>query len=944
MLIMRQSMPQRCFSRLVLWVLVAGAVVALPRALIAQQTVATPAPKDSHPLTELTLNGLLARNISWGYLGYLVRTHGLAFSPSSQLLEQIDAAGGTAVVPIIKSARVILAPDPSRLSRDFVNSLRQCAMFFDKDDYAAASSRCSAAAAIEPNNPWPFMGLSEIAIEQKKYSDAVSFAHKAVALAPMMAEAHFSLGEAFAMNGEGDSAADELKEVVNLDPKEVDALVMLGDLYTPPDRSDDGDNSTALAYYESAATLAPEDPDIHQRLASLYSKEKLPAAAIHEYEILEKLEPKNDAWPRAEGRLSIGVENYPDAIAAYGRVLALKPDDSDAHYWRGHSLLQQKKYAAAVMDLHEAQLADPKSRNPNFDLGLAFEDEGEYDAAVASFEQVLQIDPQDCPAFVNIGWAQVRQKREAEALDAYNRAVQCEGDNTVALDNLAIQLTNIGQPEKAVPILKHSLAIDPSNEGTHLDLGSAFESLRELKLAEPEYQKAVDLAPQDPLALEDLCKALDHIGEGVRAIPVCQRAVNLDPRSVERWYSFAAVLTYEKNFESRIGDARAATSRDPQSPGAWDVQALVLYKAGQLAQALDAARTAVSLDPQNPAFHIELGAIYESSGDSSRAIAEERTALQIEPDNLTSMFVLAVELWNHDDAAGAEALFRKAATAGNHMGDSLMYLGLIADLQGDSKAAVEYDKKCLAHEPDDPTALSNFAIHLAETGDVKDGLVSAQRVITAHPDYPFGHKALGYVLATERNWPAAIAQYRAAAKLDPGNLQRQVDLAVTLRDSGDLTGAKKAYLVVMKKQPKNMGRWIDFGNLLMGMHDDAGAHDAYNRAVAIDPKNAVALNDLAWFYVTCFHPKFRNASQALLLARKANDLSNWKDPNIIDTYAAALEMNRQPGSAAIAESEAVYLAPSRTDLRATLNRYEAEAAKKKSSVRRPRRAKQKSDS
>jgi tetratricopeptide (TPR) repeat protein len=924
---MRLSTSQRCLSRFVLWVAVTGAIATLPRTLIAQQPAATAAPPDSHALTELTLSGLLARNASWGYLGYLVRTHGLAFSPSSQLLGQIDAAGGAAVVSIIKSARVTLAADPSRLNRDFMESLRQCAMFFDKDDYAVASSHCSAAAAIEPNNPWPLMGLSEIAIEQKKYSDAISFAHKAVVLAPMMAEAHFSLGEAFAMNGEGDSAADELKEAVGLDPNEVDALMMLGDLYAPSGASGGGDAGIALTYYRSAVALVPDDPDVHQRLASLYSKKNEPAVAIQEYEILEQLEPKNDAWPRAEGRLLIETENYPDAIAAYGRVLAIKPDDADAHYWRGHAFLQQGKYAAAVVDLHEAQIADPKNRDPNFDLGLALEDEGEYETAVASFEQALQIDPKDCPAFVNIGWARERQKHEAEALNAYNRAVQCEGDNTVALDNLAIQLTNAGQPEKAVPILKRSLAIDPSNAGTHLDLGSAFESLRELELAEPEYQKAVDLAPQDPLALEDLCKGLDHIGERVRAIPICQRAVTIDPRSVERWYSFAAVLGYEKNFEPLIENAREATARDPQSQVAWDVQALVLYKAGQLAQALDAAHTAVALDPQNPAFHIELGAIYESLGDSSHAIAEERTALQIEPNNLTSMFVLAVELWNHDDATGAEALFRKTATDGNHIGDSLMYLGLIADLRRDSKTAVEYDKKCLAHEPDDPTALSNFAVHLAETGDVKAGLVAAERVVTAHPDFPFGHEALGYVLADEKNWPAAIAQYREAANLDPSNLQRQVDLAVMLRYSGDQAAAKKAYLVVIKKQPTNVGRWVDFGNLLMGMHDDAGARDAYRKAVLLDPKNALALNDLAWFYVTCFHPRFRNASQALLLAKKANDLSDWKDPNIIDTYAAALDMNGQPANAAITEREAVYLAPSRTDLQASLNKYEAEAAK-----------------
>ena len=113
--------------------------------------------------------------------------------------------------------------------------------------------------------------------------------------------------------------------------------------------------------------------------------------------------------------------------------------------------------------------------------------------------------------------------------------------------------------------------------------------------------------------------------------------------------------------------------------------------------------------------------------------------------------------------------------------------------------------------------------------------------------------------------------------------------------------------------------------MLMNMHDDADAQNALERAVALDPKNTIALNNLAWFHATCFHQSFRNLARAIRLAKQANDLGGWKNPNDIDTYAAALDLAGKHADAAIAEQQAVSLAPKRTDLQNTLKKYQSEA-------------------
>jgi len=71
----------------------------------------------------------------------------------------------------------------------------------------------------------------------------------------------------------------------------------------------------------------------------------------------------------------------------------------------------------------------------------------------------------------------------------------------------------------------------------------------------------------------------------------------------------------------------------------------------------------------------------------------------------------------------------------------------------------------------------------------------------------------------------------------------------------------------------------------MGQYDRAIAD--FNKALEIDSMVAETYNNLAWLYATAKAPDFLNGKKAVELARKACDLSDWKDPNTLDTLAAA---------------------------------------------------------
>src|SRR5262249_20827274 len=75
------------------------------------------------------------------------------------------------------------------------------------------------------------------------------------------------------------------------------------------------------------------------------------------------------------------------ADAAFGRALALKPDDPQAQYRLGNTLYEKKKYAEAVAAYRKAIELQPDYPEPYNGLGNALAGQKKLDEAVAAFRR-----------------------------------------------------------------------------------------------------------------------------------------------------------------------------------------------------------------------------------------------------------------------------------------------------------------------------------------------------------------------------------------------------------------------------------------------------------------------------------------------------------------------------------------------------------------------------
>jgi tetratricopeptide (TPR) repeat protein len=102
-------------------------------------------------------------------------------------------------------------------------------------------------------DPWPYLDLGILLLDQARAADAQPFLEKAVELDPKSAWAHEKLGMALVANGDANRGTRELQLAVGLDPKDPKAHFELGRAYRAA-----GQQDKARAEFELSKSLYGE--------------------------------------------------------------------------------------------------------------------------------------------------------------------------------------------------------------------------------------------------------------------------------------------------------------------------------------------------------------------------------------------------------------------------------------------------------------------------------------------------------------------------------------------------------------------------------------------------------------------------------------------------------------------------------------------------------------
>jgi rhomboid protease GluP len=182
------------------------------------------------------------------------------------------------------------------------------------------------------------------------------------------------------------------------------------------------------------------------------------------------------------------------------------------------------------------------------------------------------------------------------------------------------------------------------------------------------------------------------------------------------------------------------------------------------------------------------------------------------------------------------------------------------------------------------------------------------------------HLALGSLDLEQHRTGEAMEEFKQALRFDPDSPRARLGLGSAYQQKGDLAKAQQQYEAVLGKNPQDADQQEIFAELCMEQKLYPQAIDHFQQALRLKPDMAVSHNNLAWLYATSEDPQYRNPAQALEHARRAVELSNWKEPIYIDTLAEAFYVSGNPQEAVRVEARALEL-DSKTEYQDHMARY-----------------------
>ena len=198
--------------------------------------------------------------------------------------------------------------------------------------------------------------------------------------------------------------------------------------------------------------------------------------------------------------------------------------------------------------------------------------------------------------------------------------------------------------------------------------------------------------------------------------------------------------------------------------------------------------------------------------------------------------------------------------------------------------------------------------------------------IQLDPENPDAYAIRAGVWTDKAEHDEAVADYTRVIKLDPRNAWAYCNRGLAWFEKRDYD---KAIVDLDRSVRLDPGSPWSYSNRGMVWYEKKAYDKAVadlDRALGLDPDNPDALNGRAWIWATCAVAKYRDGKQAVASATRASDRTEWKEPGVLDTLAAAHAESGDFGAAVKWQTKANAMFPEgkeKTEGAARLKLYQA---------------------
>lgn len=751
----------------------------------------------------------------------------------------------------------------------------------------AARTSLTRALELEADNPDALLGMSQLALVNRNFSEADDFANRASERDPRDVRPWFVKVRLHRLQNDDPAALKALQHILELQPNDAEALLGRAEILIAQGKQDE-----ALADVETVRKRQPNLPAANYLRGNILFQKKDLAGANDALLQVVRVAPNHPGsqfllgsinyeqgnLKQADQYLAGFVNSQPgylparlllaatqlkldqprQAIDVLTPALAQAPNDAQLLALLGSAYLQDRNYAKGSEYLQKAAQIAPDAANIRTQLALSQLAQGKADEAVRELQGLVELGQEVLQADLLLVQAYIQQKEYDKAIAAADELVKKKPDDPVARNLLGSAWLAKGEDDKARDEFERALRRDPNFSTPALNLALLDLRAGNREAARTRYEDIVKKEPGNLNALLRLAGLAGQAGRNDQALRWLEQAWDKNPTSLPA--GLALIERYQAaglNLKA-LNVARGLEAANANHPAAERALGLAFLADGQPAEALKAFRKLATLQPQSPEPWHLIALTQARTQDFKGAAESIDKALAIQGNYLPSL-AARVEL------QAQQQKFKEALAGAKALQTQFPNLSIGYRLEGNlylqqkdfAKALTAY-RAAYAKTPDSQTALL-LAGAQQVTGDGEGALKTLRDWLAAHPDDAQVRTRLAMELQRLGRREEAIAEYERLAQRDAGE-GSGADAAVTL-DRGlhqADTLLIQAYLQqkefdkaiatareLTQKRPNEPGAFNLLGAAYMAKGEDKLAQAAFDQALKLKPDYVPAQMNLA---------------------------------------------------------------------------------------------------
>jgi tetratricopeptide (TPR) repeat protein len=705
-------------------------------------------------------------------------------------------------------------------------------------NFAAAEKSFNDITQKAPDYMPAWLGLAEVALDEKKFDDSDTAVKKVLACDPDNVDAlvlkarldlgrgdttnavselehlvttyhqapriHYELALAYITVGQMDKAMNQLHETVDLDPNFVQAAFLLAQLDVKK-----GDVESALGLLEPLIARRPDLVEPKLLLADVYRLQNDFNDAQALYQQLEKSFPTNTNIPLLAGSTYVQQFNEDAARAEFNHVLKIDPANTSAEEELAQLDLTDKNYDAAQQRAQSLVSKNPQEAQPEVLLAKIFLDRGQTNQAEEALSKAARL-PGGFQANLLLAQLYFSLKQDKEALDMINLAMAKKPDEPALLMFLATIQTNQKDYPGAATTYEKVLAVNPQYSPAINNLAWLYsDQLGDMDKAYALAQRAHQLLPNDPSTADTLGWILFKRGDYTSALNMFQLGAAGLPNNPEVQFHLGLASYMLDNEDSARQQLQNATALNAPFADRDECQKYLDILNVDPATADAAARAnlekRISEQPGDPVAFNRLAAIYQRDNDTAKISGLCQIALKANPKNAKAMIILARSLESQDPQKAFE-LAKTAYQLAPNDPNVCATLGHLASVSGNDQWAFSLLDEASQDQPTNGQTLfdlASTAFCLGKDSEARIDMQNASQAGLSSTESAQARDFLDLLAVCENPNQAAGSQSRVENVLATAPNNPVALFAEGLVDSqnNDAVGAEHAYETLLARHP-----------------------------------------------------------------------------------------------------------------------------------------------